>query len=230
MCGRYSLAYQKTDREYDAYFKSIMQGLKKAKPRYQIAPTQTAPIARVVDGELECDDVKWGLWENWWGDKLNMKHPLWNARSEKVFSSGLYKRLAKSRRCVVLATGWYEWKKVPGRKTGDPYNFCMKDHSVMMFAGLWTTRYLDKDVGEDNFTIITTAPNSLAAKFHDRMPAMLNASQAKAWLDPDYKDMAKLESFLGPYTGRDISAYQVGPAVNKVKNIGPECLEPASAT
>ncbi len=229
MCGRFSLAYQTTDREYDEYFKRIMQAQKKAKPRYQIAPTQTAPIVRVVDGEPVCEEVRWGLYENWWAEKLELKRQLWNARSEKVFTSGLYKRLAKSRRCVVLATGWYEWKKVPGRKVGDPYNFCMKDHSIMMFAGLWTTRYLEKDVGEDNFTIITTDPNAMAAKFHDRMPAILNATQAKAWLDPEYKNLEKLEGFLRPYKGRDLMAYQVGPAVNKVKNIGPECLEPIGA-
>ena len=60
----------------------------------------------MIDGELVCTDVKWGLYENWWKETLDLKRPLWNARSEKVFSSGLYKRLAKSRRCVVLATGW----------------------------------------------------------------------------------------------------------------------------
>ena len=118
---------------------------------------------------------------------------------------------------------------MPGRKMGDPHNFCMKDRSVMMFAGLWTTRYLEKDVGEDNFTIITTDPNPMAAKFHDRMPAILNSTQAKAWLDPDYTDMGKLEGFLHPYKGSDLMAYQVGAAVNKVKNIGPECLEPVEA-
>lgn len=226
MCGRYSLAYQKTDREYDAYFKRIMQAVKKAEPRFHIAPTQTAPIIRVLDGELVHGEVKWGLYENWWAEKLDLKRPLWNARSEKVFSSGLYKRLAKSQRCVVLATGWFEWKDIPGRKTGDPYNFCMKDRSVMMFAGLWTKRYLEKDVGEDNFTIITTDPNTMAAKFHDRMPVILNDAQAKAWLDPQYKDLEKLGGFLRTYKGRDLMNYQVGSAVNNVKNIGPECLEP----
>src|SRR5215472_4193039 len=145
MCGRYSLAYQKTDREYDAYFKSIMQAQKKAKTRPHIAPTQLAPIIRMHDGEPVREEVRWGLWENWWGEKLKFKRPLWNARSDKVFNSNLYRGMSKSRRCIVMATGWYEWKKIPGRKVGDPYNFCMKDHSVMLFAGLWTTKYLEKD-------------------------------------------------------------------------------------
>lgn len=226
MCGRFSLAYQRTDREYDEYFKQIMQAQKKAKPRYQIAPTQTSPIVRNIDGELVCEEVKWGLYENWWAEKLNIERPLWNARSEKVFKSGLYRRLAMNRRCVVLATAWYEWKPVKGQKVGDPFAFRMKDKSIMMFAGICATRYLEKDVGEDNYAIITTDPNPLAAKVHDRMPVILTEKQAKAWLDPKYKDFDKLASFLAPYKGRDLMAYQVGPYVNKVKNIGPECLAP----
>jgi putative SOS response-associated peptidase YedK len=226
MCGRFSLAHQQTDREYDEYFKRIMQAQKKAKPRYQIAPTQTSPIVRTVDGELVCEEVKWGLYENWWAEKLEIERPLWNARSEKVFKSGLYKRLAMNRRCVVLAIGWYEWKKVPGRKgVGDPYAFGMKDKSIMMFAGICATKYLEKDVGEDNYAIITTEPNPLAAKVHDRMPVILNEKQAKAWLDPKYKDFEKLNSFLAPYKGRELTAYQVGPYVNNVRNIGEECLQ-----
>ena len=149
-----------------------------------------------------------------------------NARSEKVFTSGLYKHSARKRRCVVLATGWYEWKTVKGRKVGDPYSFGLKDKSTMMFAGIWTTRYLEKDVGEDNYAIITTDPNPLAAKVHNRMPVILNASQAKAWLDPDYKDFEKLESFLAPYKGRDLTAYPVSAYVNSSKNTGPQCIEP----
>lgn len=226
MCGRFSLAYQTTDREYDAYFKSIMQAVKKAKPRYNISPTQLATIIRVHDGEAVCEEVKWGLYENWWAEKLDLKRPLWNARSDKVFKSGLYKRLAKSRRCLVPATGWYEWKKIPGQKVGDPYNFCMKDRSVMMFAGLWTTRYLEKDAGEDNFAIITTDPTPMAAKFHDRMPVILTPAQAKTWLDPECKDLEKLEGFLRTYKGRDLHSYQVGSYVNSPKNIGKECLQP----
>ena len=230
MCGRFSLAYQTTDREYDEYFKRIMQAQKKAKPRFNIAPTQTSPIIRVRDGEPVCEEVKWGLFENWWGDKLNIDHPLWNARSEKVFTGGLYKRLAKSHRCVVLATGWYEWKRVKGRKgAGDPFTYGMKDHSIMMFAGIWTTRYLEKDVGQDNYAIITTDANPLAAKVHDRMPVILSQTQAKAWLDPEYKNLEKLESFLVPYKGRDLTTYQVGDFVNKVKNTGKECLAPLAA-
>jgi len=119
-------------------------------------------------------------------------------------------------------------QKIPGQKVGNPDNFCMKDHSIMTFAGLWSTLYLEKDVGEDNFTIITTDPNPMAAKFHDRMPVILNSAQAKAWLDPEFKDMEKLENFLAPYKGRDLTAYQVGAYVNNVKNIGKECLEPIS--
>lgn len=229
MCGRYSLAYQKTDREYDAYFKSIMQAVKKAEPRFQIAPTQTAPIIRMRDDEMVCEEVRWGLFESWWPDKLDINRPLWNARAEKVFKSVCFKNSARKRRCLVLASGWFEWKPVPGRKTGDPYTFGMKDKSIMMLAGLWTTETVEKDVYRDNFTIITTDGNALAKPIHNRMPIVLNNSQAKAWLDPHYRDLDKLQSFLVPYKGRDLMTYQVGPAVNKVKNIGPECLEPAEA-
>ena len=169
MCGRFSLTYQKTDREYDEYFKRIMRAQSKAKPRHNIAPTQTSPIIRVREGEPVCEEVKWGLYENWWADKLDIKKIMTNARSEKVFTSGLYKHSARKRRCVVLATGWYEWKTVKGRKVGDPYSFGLKDKSTMMFAGIWTTRYLEKDVGEDNYAIITTDPNPLAAKVHNQI-------------------------------------------------------------
>jgi putative SOS response-associated peptidase YedK len=230
MCGRFSLAYQKTDREYDEYFKAIMQAQKKAKPRYNIAPTQTSPIIRVRDGEPVCEEVRWGLYENWWTDVLEIEGIRTNARSEKSFTGGLFKNSARKRRCVVLASGWYEWKQVEGRKRkkpGEPgFNFCMKDHSIMMFAGIWATEYLAKDEKRDNYAIITTDGNEIAKPIHDRMPVILNVAQAKAWLDPDYKDLAKLEGFLVPYKGRDLTTYQVGPLVNSVKNIGEECLAP----
>lgn len=226
MCGRFSLIRQITEREYDEYFKRIMESQpKRGKNRFNIAPTQTSPIIRVKNGKPVCEEMKWGLYENWWADKLNLKRPLWNARSEKVFNSGLYKNSAKSRRCVVLATGWYEWKPVRGRKVGDPFTFGMKDKSIMMFAGIWTTRYLEKDVGEDGYAIITTDPNKVAEKVHDRMPVILNEKQAKTWLDPEYKDLAKLEGFLVPYKGRDLTTHPVGPYVNNVRNIGKECLD-----
>ena len=162
-CGRFSLAYQKTDREYDEYFKAIMQAQKKAKPRYNIAPTQTSPIIRVRDGEPVCEEVRWGLYENWWTDVLEIEGIRTNARSEKAFNGGLFKNSARKWRCVVLATGWYEWKAVTGRKTSDPFTFGMKDYSIMMFAGIWTSKLLDKEVYEDNFAIIPYKGRDLMA-------------------------------------------------------------------
>lgn len=97
----------------------------------------------------------------------------------------------------------------------------------MMFTGLWTTRYLEKDLGQDNYVIITTDASPLAARVRDRMPVILSEAQAQAWLGPEYK---KLESFLVPYKGRNFTAYQVGDFVNKVKNIDKRCIVPIATT
>lgn len=224
MCYRYYI--EKLDREYIQFMRDLLKNPPKIKPNFNVAPTQRVPIIRVVDGKLVCDEVRWGLYENWWEEKLNIKKPMFNARSEKVFGGGLYKHSAKSRRCLVVASGWYEWKEVKGRDTGDPYALHWKRGGFRAFAGIWTTRYTKFDKREDNFAVITTDPNPVAKKIHDRMPVILNATQAKAWIDSDYKDFAKLESFLVPYKGKDVKTHQVSDYVNSVRNTGPQCLVP----
>ena len=223
MCGRYSLAYQKTDREYDEYFRQIMEAMPAASARYNIAPQQTAPVVRMVAGTPVCEELRWGFRPNWLDDKNKAQI---NARSETLFSTRMFRSAA---RCLVLATGWYEWQKVTGGKR--PHAFHLEGDPVFAMAGIWT-RWKGaegKNEGYDNYAIITTAANEVAAPIHNRMPVILTGDAIRAWLEnvaSEPADIEELKELMQPYNGRDLSAYPVSTYVNSPKNISEKCLEP----
>lgn len=226
MCGRY--ADEMLDREYIEHMRVIMASPEPTKPRYNIAPSQTAPIIRWHDEKLQLDDVRWQLYEAWWAKMSTPIGPQINARADKVFKNAMYKHSMKSRRCLVLSTGWYEWNR---KRKGEPPRFIhMKDSRPILFGGIWT-RYYDKekDVGNDNFAIITTDAHEKMQSFHDRMPVIINPRDYAKWLDPENQDEKWLQQRLEPYKGRDLEIIQVSKYVNNVRNHGPECIKPSSA-
>jgi putative SOS response-associated peptidase YedK len=210
MCGRYKLV--KLSDYIDQFPK--YRGFE-LKPRYNIAPSQLAPIVRLdSDDQPIINLVKWGLIPSWTKGKPK-KRPI-NARSETAATSPMFRQAYERRRCLVPADGFYEWKGVKPSKT--PYHIHMKDGSTFAFAGLWERwKADDKPKPLDTFTILTTEPNELMADIHKRMPVIIERSDYSCWLDRKLpgSDVADL---LRPYPAGKMEAWRVSSAVNSPKN------------
>jgi putative SOS response-associated peptidase YedK len=192
--------------------------------RYNVAPTQL--VAVVGDGPRHGRKLalfRWGLIPSWSPDTKGP--PLINARAETVAIKPSFQELLRHRRCLIPASGFYEWAKSGGRK--QPYLFRLRDGGPFAFAGLW-------DVWEGpagkvpSCAVITTAANELVAPLHDRMPVILPPDQFGLWLDRAVTDPAALLPLLKPYPAELMEAVAVNTRVNSARNEGPECIEPAA--
>ena len=220
MCGRYILTQQ---LGFLAERFDFPIGELEYRPNYNVAPSQQVLMV-TDDGERKAEHVRWGLIPFWAKDpKIGFK--MINARAETVATSGACKHALKRRRCLVLADGFYEWKKEAGSKT--PMRIGLKDWELFGFAGLWES-WRDKESGQEvrSCTVITCPPNELIAPIHDRMPVILPERAEAAWLDPAQEDTEALQSLLVPYPSELMTAYAVSPLVNSVKNNAPECIQP----
>ncbi len=193
--------------------------------RYNIAPTQQVAIVRpdADTGKRELVALRWGL-VPFWADDVKVGYTMINARAETLVEKKSFKGPLQKRRCVVLADGFYEWKKLGG-KDKQPYYIKMRDDRVFAFAGLWD---VNKKISPtvESCTIVTTTPNKLMSELHDRMPVILGKQGIDFWLDPKNDNAEQVVRVLGPYPYAKMEAYAVGPTVNSVKNQGSECMEP----
>jgi putative SOS response-associated peptidase YedK len=177
----------------------------------------------MTDDHREGVLLRWGMIPFWAKDK---KTSFINARAETVLEKPAFRAAVKKRRCLVLADGYYEWRKEGKAKL--PYYHHLRDGRPFAFAGLWD-RWDGGGSPIESCTIITTAANELARSVHDRMPVILPAEAIAVWLDPDIDDIAALEPLLAPYPAELMDAYRVGTLVNSVKNNGPELIVPLAS-
>lgn len=219
MCGRYLL---------DAVPADILRAFgvetpPELKPRYNIAPTQQVPIVRVNRfGDRELATVRWGLVPSWAKD-VSIGNKLINARADTIREKPSFRTAYKRRRCLILATGFYEWRVARLGSAKQPMYIGMRDGSPFAFAGIWESwRAPDGDVVE-TCAIITTDANELVAPIHDRMPVIVAPASYDRWLDPAIADPGEL---LAPYPADLMMAYPVSTRVNNVRNEGPELIEP----
>ncbi len=149
-----------------------------------------------------------------------------NARAETLTQKPSFKNSFKERRCLVLADGFYEWRKTEKKNIKIPMRFVLKSQEPFAFAGLWDA--WQKPDGDMllSFTIITTEANDLMQPIHDRMPVILREKDEDIWLDPDLKDVKKLIPLLTPYPSDMMEGYEVSTLVNSPKNDSPECIKP----
>jgi putative SOS response-associated peptidase YedK len=150
-----------------------------------------------------------------------------NARSETVTEKPSFRAAFRRRRCLILADGFYEWKKVPGRKRKTPMYIHMTSGKPFAFAGLWefwqpdTTPVL-------SCTILTTAPNALMAPIHNRMPVILPEAKYDFWLSAGENEKRTLVDCLKPFPEEEMVAYPVTTFVNNPRNDTPECIVAAA--
>lgn len=227
MCGRYSLkADQRRVAEHFA-----LATVPPLTPRYNIAPTQSAPIVRVDDsGQRRLDLLRWGLVPSWAKDPAIGSRMI-NARVETVREKPAYRSLvgggrAQARRCLVPADGFFEWAKSPGGK--QPYYFRLREQDLFAMAGLWD-RWIDPQGRViESFVVLTTAANELVRKCHDRMPVILRPDDYGLWLDPATSPDLASRAIAKPLPADDMETWPVGAMVNKPSCDNPDCLVPIS--
>ena len=219
MCGRYvlgpvTLAYWTALRGF--------LGPLGIRVSYNVAPTQMVLVMHRMDHERIFAAMRWGLIPSWAGD-TRISYRMINARSETVAEKPSFRDAFKRRRCLVLADGYYEWRKVAG-SSKQPY-YIYRKGPPLAFAGLWE-RWEQGAACLESCTIITTQANAPLAKIHDRMPVILHPDEIKVWLDSEFQDADKLQKMLRPYSGDDLEQVAVSTLVNNPQNDTPACMEP----
>ncbi len=222
MCGRFNLS---TDpAEVARHFE--LDATPKLFPRYNIAPTQPVAVIRKRDGDQPrtCEAVMWGLIPFWAKDPA-IANRLINARSETAAEKPAYRAAMKYRRCIVPATGFYEWQKRSREK--QPYFVHLKESAVMAMAGLWELWQSPDGSEVESCTILTTDANELLRPIHDRMPVLLRPDDHTTWLDPAARDPREIEHLLRPAESDTMDMYAVSRRVNSPKHEDAGCMEPA---
>ena len=216
MCGRYALygpkAFSRAERIY-------FEGLEVFAARYNVAPTDMMPITRLVEGRPVLGPAKWGLVPAWAKDAKSGVKAI-NARAETCTSSPLFKNAYRSgRRCLVPASGFYEWKKQPSGK--QPYYITSADGSLLAFAGLWEQWRMPDGNTLTTYSVITGEPNDVVRPLHDRMPVILTPDDYDKWLgDPDPREL------LRPCSNETVVAFPVSSRVGAPKNDDAALIEP----
>ena len=230
MCGRFT--QQMTWQELHALY-GVTNPPQNIEPRYNLAPTQKAWIVR-YDAEAKArslEALRWGLVPHWAKD-LSFGARCINARAETVATAPAFRDSFKSRRCIVPASGFYEWQARKGAAKL-PYAIVPADGPVFAFAGLWSS-WRDKAAGEAaerirTCSIITGEPNALVAPLHNRMPVILPREAWPAWLGETPASADALLALLKPYPAERMRAYPTSTRVNSVKNDDPALIEPVGA-
>lgn len=180
MCGRFTQHY--TWAEVHAFL-SVFGAPRNLRARYNIAPTTEVDVLRLDnEGRRELVRMRWGLVPFFWKRSLKEMPATFNARAETVADKPMFREAFKRRRCIVPASGFFEWTGEKGDKT--PHLFTAADGApVLAFAGLWD-RWRDPASGDDllSCTIVVSGASAWMAPYHDRMPVLLGAGDIDAWL------------------------------------------------
>ncbi|MEN6395198.1 MAG: SOS response-associated peptidase [Methanoregula sp.] len=207
MCGRYSLA---CIDDICGRFRVIDPSIG-FRSHFNIAPGSTNPVI-VAHERVEAVMMQWGLVPHWAKDITATHHPI-NARAEGLLEKPMFRDLVRTKRCMVPASGFFEWKQEGGRKI--PFYFSVRDDPVFAFAGLYDIWRNPSGTTLATYTIITTAANSLMAPVHDRMPAILQQDDEIRWLSGTALPEDEMSRILAPYPAERMEGYPVSERVNR---------------
>jgi len=239
MCGRFSLTVDNIENVIKKFDAHISEDYRSYKPRYNISPGQPVPaIVTKEGGKRYLMNMLWGFIPPWGqkpeGDIISQA----NIRDDTIAKNKYFQERLLKNRCIIIADGFYEWKKPVGYehiKRGEklpkgvrkiPYRIVLKNRQPFPLAALWCSVMIEK-MALLTTAIITTQPNTLMSKIHDRMPVILNDADLEQWLNPDLKFLSLMQKMLVPYPEEEMEAYPVSFAVNNSKNDSPTCIEPA---
>lgn len=217
MCGRYSLTADIGELARRFGFDGDHVDLE---PRYNIAPTQG--VLTVVGGENRRGGLmRWGLIPHW-AKNVSIGSRMINARAETVAEKPAFRVALRRRRCLVLADGFYEWRRTGAGKR--PMRIVMRSGEPFAFAGLWSV-WKDPDGNRiPSCAIVTTEANDLLRPIHDRMPVILPRELEDLWLDEGVDDPGGLGGVLVSFDADAMEAYEVSTLVNSAANDGPEVI------
>ncbi len=229
MCGRYALVDGKQVFLSFAMMKHLREEGKvyDILPRYNAAPMQRLPVIAVREGELRIELMQWWLVPHW-AKEPAVKFSTFNAKSETVGTTKLFAPYFKGSRCLVPASGFFEWKKT-GPTTKQPMYIHRTDAPVLFFAGLFSVWKGPDGKELPSFTILTTEPNDLMRPIHARMPVIVQEHDFERWVDRNYKDTDELKKLLVPCDPGLMDAYPVAAMVGNARNDVPACIEPVTA-
>jgi putative SOS response-associated peptidase YedK len=222
MCGRYKLSRRK--QVVEEYFDAVSSEEDWA-PRFNVAPTQPVAVIRQNPKEplRELSRMRWGLIPSWAKDASGAARMI-NTRAETASTKPAFRDAMKSRRCLIPADGFYEWKR--DGKTKQPYCFEVNDAELFAFAGLWEGWKDPSGSWIKACSILTTTPNAVTASVHDRMPVILDPDGYDLWLDPGMTNVDAASDLLKPYDARLMRCYPVSTRINSVVNDDAECSRP----
>lgn len=222
MCGRYTQV-QTGDAIAAAFNLAIHPN---PIPRYNIAPSQPVSAIAHSSCEREYRIFQWGFVPAWAKDPA-MVNRMINARSETVADKPSFRTAFKRRRCLIIADGFYEWKKAAAKGAKkQPYYIQMADQSLFGMAGIWEAWQSGDGSYLESCTILTTEPNTLMKPIHHRMPVIVNPQDYELWLDPAVQKGDAVQSLLRPFEAGAMQAYEVSTAVNNPRNETATCIEP----
>jgi len=202
VCNRYS----QTKRDARLTTQALGERLFSFEPRYNIAPTQIAPVGILDQTGFGIRDMRWGL-------DGPTGQPVMNARSETAHKKSLFRDAWESRHCVVPADGFYEWKDTPEGK--QPYRFVQSGGDVFWFAGLWT---------DDRYTILTAPALGCVSSMHDRMPVILREDAIDWWIETGgARKPEELIERCGDTAS--LNHYPVTRAMSNARHVSPDCIE-----
>ncbi|MFH7326600.1 SOS response-associated peptidase, partial [Desulfurivibrio sp. C05AmB] len=185
-----------------------------------------APVIKSADGEARhLTMARWGLIPHWAKDPA-IGNRLINARSETVHEKPAFRKALRTKRCLVPASGFFEWSKTASKKV--PYYISMKEGVPMALAGIWDV--WDTPDGEvlESFSILTTAANRLLQPIHDRMPVICQPADFALWLDQTVNDPARLQPLLQPCPAELLQSWPVSTLVNNPRHDSEECIRPVT--
>jgi putative SOS response-associated peptidase YedK len=221
MCGRYTIIAKA--EEIEKRFKIEVPEM--YQPRYNAAPTQILPVITNKNPN-GLSFFRWGLIPPWAKD-ISIGSKMINARSETITEKSSFKNPFKSKRCLVISDGYYEWKRT-SKKSKIPYRIKLKSNDLFTYAGLWEEYTQDNQTTIHSFTILTTQSSKSTSSIHDRMPVILSQENEELWLTDETSSNDLLE-VLTPYPDDDTEIYTVSNLVNSVQNDDDRLIKPTPA-
>jgi putative SOS response-associated peptidase YedK len=221
MCGRFASIHtpNRLQQWYDAL------AMPDFPIRYNIAPSASIVVLRCeVQGRVGAM-MRWGFIPAWAKDPATMPM-LNNARGETVAEKPMFRQAFRRRRCLIPASGFYEWKAVPGQRAKQPFYISSRDGNPLSFAGIWETTKNAEGERLDTCAIITTEANAVVQPIHHRMPVVIGRADWNTWLTNEEVALEELMSLIKPFNADTMQVWGVAHAVNKVGNNDPSLLRP----
>jgi putative SOS response-associated peptidase YedK len=231
MCGRVIDPEEFSETRLNPFTGQWVWNFSAPKRRYNVPPTEPLCVVRSKDGARHVDAMRWGLIPVWAKDK-KVGFSSINARADGVETKPAFRGAwQKGRRCLIITGGFYEWQVI-GRKEKQPHLITMGNQGIMAMAGLWES-WKDPSKPDAEWlrtcTIITTEPNDLVGRIHDRMPVILGFEDWAKWLGEEPTNNNELRALLKPFPSERLTMWPVDRKVGNVKNEGPELIERIAA-